>query len=174
MLETGSLLDGKYRILSEIGRGGMSIVYLAINESANKTWAVKEIRKDKKDDGSFAAKRLIAETEMLKKLRHTNLPAVVDVIDQEDTLVIVMDYIEGNSLQDLLEDEGAQPPEKVIDWAVQLCDVLGYLHRRYPPIIYRDLKPSNVMLRPDGQVTLIDFGTAREYSYAGNEDTTWL
>ena len=174
MLETGSLLDGKYRILSEIGRGGMSIVYLAINESANKTWAVKEIRKDKKDDGSFAAKRLIAETEMLKKLRHTNLPAVVDVIDREDTLVIVMDYIEGNSLQDLLEDEGAQPPEKVIDWAVQLCDVLGYLHGRYPPIIYRDLKPSNVMLRPDGQVTLIDFGTAREYSYAGNEDTTWL
>ena len=59
MLETGSLLDGKYRILSEIGRGGMSIVYLAINESANKTWAVKEIRKDKKDDGSFAAKDLL-------------------------------------------------------------------------------------------------------------------
>lgn len=174
MLETGSLLDGKYRILSEIGRGGMSIVYLAINESANKTWAVKEIRKDKKDDGSFAARRLIAETEMLKKLRHPNLPGIIDVIDLEDTLVIVMDYIEGNSLQDLLESEGAQPPEKVIDWAVQLCDVLSYLHGRHPPIIYRDLKPSNVMLRPDGQVTLIDFGTAREYSYAGNEDTTWL
>ena len=156
MLETGSLLDGKYRILSEIGRGGMSIVYLAINESANKTWAVKEIRKDKKDDGSFAAKRLIAETEMLKKLRHTNLPAVVDVIDREDTLVIVMDYIEGNSLQDLLEDEGAQPPEKVIDWAVQLCDVPGYLHGRYPPII-QGSETLQCHARPDGQVTLIDF-----------------
>ena len=174
MLETGSLLDGKYRILSEIGRGGMSTVYLAINERANKTWAVKEIRKDKKDDGTFAARGLIAETEMLKKLRHPNLPGIVDVIDQEDTLVIVMDYIEGNSLLDLLEREGAQPQEKVIDWAVQLCDVLAYLHSRYPPIIYRDLKPSNVMLRPDGQITLIDFGAAREYNYDGKEDTTWL
>lgn len=174
MLETGSLLDGKYKILNVIGRGGMSVVYLAINERANKTWAVKEVRKDGSCGPEVFRQGLIAETEMLKKLDHPNLPSVVDVIDQEDSFIIVMDYIEGKSLLDLIEESGPQPAERVVGWALQLCDVLGYLHSRQPPIIYRDLKPSNVMLRPGGQLALIDFGTAREYKYSGEEDTAWL
>ncbi|MDO5476288.1 MAG: serine/threonine-protein kinase [Eubacteriales bacterium] len=174
MLEVGSLLDGKYKILNEIGRGGMSVVYLALNERANKTWAVKEVRKDGGNDTTVVSQGLVAETEMLKKLDHPNLPSIIDVIDKDDSFIIVMDYIEGNSLQHLLEVEGPQHPEKVIEWAKQLCDVLGYLHSRRPPIIYRDMKPANVMLRPEGDVTLIDFGTAREYKDTRNEDTTWL
>ena len=174
MLEVGSVLDGKYKILNEIGHGGMSVVYLALNERANKTWAVKEVRKDGGNDTTVVSQGLVAETEMLKKLDHPNLPSIIDVIDKDDSFIIVMDYIEGNSLQALLDAEGPQHPEKVIEWAKQLCDVLGYLHSRRPPIIYRDMKPANVMLRPSGDVTLIDFGTAREYKDTRNEDTTWL
>ncbi|MBQ6376531.1 MAG: protein kinase [Lachnospiraceae bacterium] len=174
MLEVGTLLDGKYKILNEIGHGGMSVVYLALNERANKTWAVKEVRKDGGNDDEVVSQGLVAETEMLKKLSHPNLPAIIDVIDREDSFIIVMDYIEGRSLQDVLNHSGPQDPDTVVEWAKQLCDVLGYLHSRKPPIIYRDMKPANVMLRPSGQVALIDFGTAREYKMTSQGDTTWL
>ncbi len=163
MLQIGSLLDNKYKILKEIGRGGMSVVYLAINERANKTWAVKEVRKSGVVDFEAVRQGLVVETDMLKKLRHPNLPSIIDVLYLEDSFVIVMDYIEGCSLQKILKTQGVQSEEKVIGWARQLCDVLGYLHGQNPPIIYRDMKPSNVMLKPDGNVMLIDFGTAREY-----------
>lgn len=174
MLEIGSLVDGKYKILSVIGKGGMSVVYMAINEKANKTWAVKEIRKDGVLNFEAVKQGLVAETEMLKKLDHPNLPSIIDVIEDDETLIIVMDYIEGNSLNKTLEEYGAQPQEHVIEWAKQLCDVLGYLHSRVPPIIYRDLKPSNIMLKPDGNLSLIDFGTAREFKERNLEDTTCL
>lgn len=174
MLEIGSLVDGKYKILSEIGHGGMSVVYMAINEKANKTWAIKEVRKDGVLDFEAVRQGLIVETDMLKKLKHPNLPSIVDVIDDQDTFIIVMDYIEGNPLSDALAEYGAQPQENVIEWAKQLCDVLGYLHSRMPAIIYRDMKPSNVMLKPDGNLMLIDFGTAREYKEKNLADTTCL
>lgn len=174
MLEIGSLVDGKYKILSEIGHGGMSVVYMAINEKANKTWAVKEVRKDGVLDFEAVKQGLIVETDMLKKLKHPNLPSIIDVIEDDATFLIVMDYIEGNPLSKALEEYGAQPQEYVIEWAKQLCDVLGYLHSRVPPIIYRDMKPSNIMLKPDGNLTLIDFGTAREFKEKNLADTTCL
>lgn len=174
MLEVGSLVDGKYKILSEIGHGGMSVVYMAINEKANKTWAIKEVRKDGVLDFEAVRQGLIVETDMLKKLKHPNLPSIVDVIDSDDTFLIVMDYIEGNALSVSLQEYGAQPQEDVIEWARQLCDVLGYLHSRDPAIIYRDMKPANIMLKPDGNLTLIDFGTAREYKARHLGDTTCL
>lgn len=163
MLEIGSVLDGKYKILSEIGHGGMSVVYMALNEKANKTWAVKEIRKDGKLDFNVVKQGLVAEIETLKRLKHPNLPSIVDVIEDEDSFIIVMDYIEGKSLDNTLLEHGAQPQENVIEWAEQLCDVLQYLHSCNPPIIYRDMKPANIMLKPDGNITLIDFGTAKTY-----------
>lgn len=174
MLKIGSVLDGKYKILSEIGRGGMSIVYLAMNEKANKPWAVKEVRKDGVKDFEVVHQGLIAETEILKRLNHPNLPSIVDVIDQDDTFLIVMDYIEGKSLDYKLKKEGAQPQERVVEWAKQICDVLGYLHSCNPPIIYRDLKPANIMLQPNGQIMIIDFGTAREYKESSVDDTRHL
>ncbi len=174
MLEIGSLVDGKYKILSEIGHGGMSVVYMAINEKANKTWAIKEVRKDGVLDFEAVRQGLIVETDLLKKLRHPNLPSIIDVIENSENFLIVMDYIEGNSLETALKEYGAQPQEDVIEWALQLCDVLGYLHSREPAIIYRDMKPANVMLKPDGTVMLIDFGTAREYKARNVADTTCL
>lgn len=174
MLEIGSLVDGKYKILNKVGQGGMSVVYLAMNEKANKQWAIKEVRKDGIKDFEVVKQSLVAETDMLKKLNHPNLPSIIDVIEDDDRFLIVMDYIQGNSLSKALEEYGAQPQEQVIQWAKQLSDVLGYLHSRVPPIIYRDMKPANIMLKPDGNVTLIDFGTAREFKEKNLADTTCL
>ena len=174
MLEIGSLVDGKYKILNKVGQGGMSVVYLAMNEKANKQWAVKEVRKDGIKDFEVVKQGLVAETDILKKLSHPNLPSIIDVIDTDESFIIIMDYIQGNSLNKALEEFGAQPQENVIAWAKQLTDVLGYLHSRTPAIIYRDMKPANIMLKPDGNVTLIDFGTAREYKEKNLADTTCL
>ena len=120
MLEIGSLVDGKYKILSEIGHGGMSVVYMAINEKANKTWAVKEVRKDGKMDFNTVRQGLMAEIKTLKNLKHPNLPSIVDVIEDEDSFIIVMDYIEGRSLDKIIEENGAQPESFVVEWAKQL------------------------------------------------------
>ena len=176
MLEIGSLIDGKYKILSVVGHGGMSVVYLAINERANKTWAVKEVRKDGVSDFEVVKQGLIVETEMLKSFDHPHLPSIIDVIDTQDSFIIVMDYIQGRSLEQVLKssDNAPQKKEDVMEWAKQLCDVLGYLHTREKPIIYRDMKPANVMLKPDGNVMLIDFGTAREFKSRSVADTTCL
>ncbi len=174
MLQIGSLVDGKYKILSKVGQGGMSVVYMAINEKANKTWAVKEVRKDGVLDFESVKQGLVAETDILKKLSHPNLPSIIDVIDTDDSFIIIMDYVQGNSLNKALDEYGAQQQELVIEWAKQLCDVLGYLHSRQPAIIYRDMKPANIMLKPDGNVTLIDFGTAREFKEKNLADTTCL
>ena len=116
MLEIGSVIEGKYKILDVIGKGGMSTVYLALNERANKPWAVKEVRK--KDYDSFQVDK--KEIQMMRKLRHPHLPSIIDVIEGDGTLLIVMDYIEGRSLEDILSEYGRQPQEMVIGWAKQL------------------------------------------------------
>lgn len=170
MLEIGSVIAGKYKILNVIGRGGMSIVYLAMNEKVNKPWAVKEVIKN--DDYDY--KLELQEIEMMKKLKHPHLPSIVDVIEKDDSLLIVMDYIEGQTLETIFEEIGAQSQEIVLDWGKQLCDVLDYLHTRKPAVIYRDIKPGNVILKPDGNLVLIDFGAAREYKPEKIKDTISL
>ncbi|WP_455194236.1 serine/threonine protein kinase [Eubacterium ramulus] len=175
MAEIGSVIDGKYEILRKIGQGGMSVVYLAMDTHLNKQWAVKEIRKkgNGKDD-VVIVNSLLAEANMMKKLDHPSLPRIVDIIDNGETIFVVMDYIEGESLDKILLEYGAQPEELVIAWAKQLCDVLSYLHSQKPPIIYRDMKPANIMLKPEGNIKIIDFGIAREYKEQSLADTTVL
>lgn len=175
MTEIGTVIDGKYEILKEIGKGGMSVVYLAMDKHLNKQWAVKEIRKQgggKNDD--IVVNSLLAEANMMKRLDHPALPRIVDIIDNGVTIYIVMDYIEGESLDKILAAEGIQSEEMVIGWAKQLCDALSYLHSQKPPIIYRDMKPANVMLKPEGNIKIIDFGIAREYKEQNLADTTVL
>ena len=175
MTEIGTIIDGKYEILKEIGRGGMSIVYLAMDKRLNKQWAVKEIRK--KGSGKneeIVVNSLLAEANMMKRLDHPSLPRIVDIIDNGVTIYVVMDYIEGESLDKILNEYGAQPEEMVVNWAKQLCDALSYLHSQKPPIIYRDMKPANVMLKPEGNIKIIDFGIAREYKEQNLADTTVL
>ena len=105
MLTIGSVIGGKYKILNKIGQGGMSVVYLAMNEKANKQWAIKEIRKDGVKDFQVVKQSLIVETDLLKKLDHPNLPSIVDIIEDDNTFLIVMDYVEGRSLEKELEEE---------------------------------------------------------------------
>lgn len=174
MIEIGSVIDGKYKILSVIGQGGMSTVYLAINAKANKPWAIKEVRKDGFQNYDIVTQSLTVEIDLLKKLRHPHLPSIIDIIDRDDNFLIVMDYVEGMTLEKIMMENGAQAQKDVIEWSIQLCDVLQYLHSREPSIIYRDMKPSNIMLNYDGKVMLIDFGTAREYKERAIGDTTCL
>lgn len=150
------------------------MVYLVMDTHLNKNWALKEVRKDGIKDYEVVKQGLIVETNMLKKLSHHSLPRIVDIIDQEGVFYVVMDFIEGQPLSEVLLEYGAQPQDIVVEWAKQLCDVLNYLHTRNPPIIYRDMKPANVMLKPEGNITLIDFGIAREFKEQNLADTTCL
>lgn len=174
MTEKGTILDGKYEILKEIGRGGMSVVYVAMDLRLNKQWAIKEIKDDGSKDTQTLLKGLEREANILKKVDHPVLPRIVDIIQKDQKVYVVMDYVEGRPLSEVLKEQGAQPQEQVIEWAKQLSSALDYLHSMDPPIIYRDMKPSNVMLKPDGNVKLIDFGTAKEYKIENNADTTAL
>ena len=174
MTKEGTVLDGKYEILKEIGRGGMSIVYLARDNRLNKQWAVKEIKNDGSKSTQTLLKGLEREANILKNVDHPVLPRIVDIINSRGTIYVVMDFIEGTNLGDILKQEGAQSQEDVIEWGRELASALDYLHSMNPPIIYRDMKPANVMLKPEGGVKLIDFGTAKEYTIESNADTTAL
>lgn len=175
MAVIGTYIDDKYEILKEIGHGGMSVVYLAMDKRLNKQWAIKELQKKARDaNNEIVIQSAIAEANMIKKLDHPALPRIVDIIDEQDVIYVVMDYIEGETLDYVVNQYGAQSQEQVIDWAKQLCQVLHYLHTRTPPIIYRDMKPANVMLKPDGNLKVIDFGIAREYKSSNLQDTICL
>lgn len=174
MLEIGAVLDGRYKILDQIGKGGMSVVYMARDEKLSQSCAVKEVRKDGVKDFEVVKQGLVAETNILKKLRHPGLPEIKDIIDTNDSFVIVMELVDGRSMDKVLDEKGALPEQYVVEWAKQICDVFQYLHTRTPAIIYRDMKPSNIMLKPDGSICIIDFGTAREFKEHNVKDTTTL
>lgn len=175
MVAIGSVIDEKYEILKLIGQGGMSKVYLAMDKRLNKQWAVKEIQKRARNKhNEVVIQSAIAEANMIKNLDHPSLPRIVDIIDSGNVIYVIMDYIEGEPLSQIIEEYGAQPQEIVIEWAKQLCEVLDYLHTCNPPIIYRDMKPANVMLKSDGNIKLIDFGIAREYKEKNLADTVSL
>lgn len=177
----GFVLDRKYEIIQYIGHGGMSIVYRASDRRLNKTWAVKEFRKtgEQMKDEVFR-KSLLKEANLMKGLDHRALPRIVDIIEADDTIFIVMDFIEGEDLKALMKRQGhPMSQEDVIDWGIQLCDVLNYLHtpdpkKGKPQIVYRDMKPENVMLKDDGSVCLIDFGIAKQFDVTKEGDTTIL
>lgn len=175
MAQIGTVIDGKYHILKEIGRGGMSTVYLAMDNRLNKTWTVKEIRNTnstRKDQ--FIIQSLVVEANLMKRLDHPAIPRIVDIIDTGSTLYVIMDYIEGVSLEEIIRNDGPQQEDSVIDWCKQVCEALLYLHNQKPPIIYRDVKPANIILKPDGIIKIIDFGIAREFKQDWNSDTTVL
>lgn len=181
MAEIGQIIDGKYEILTIIGKGGMSKVYLARDQRLNKQWAVKEIQKNARDENDEAVSQsAIAEANMIKSLDHPYIVRITDIIELENVIYIVEDFVEGQTLGEILAKEGPQPQERVIKWAIQLCEALEYLHTREHPIIYRDMKPANVMLRTEGdswendKIKIIDFGIARTYKEDNIEDTKSL
>lgn len=170
-----SVIDDKYEVLKMIGKGGMSKVYLAMDQRLNKQWAVKEVIKNTRDpNGIVVIQSAIAEANLMKRLDHPSLPRIVDILENNELIYVIMDYVEGESLDKVLAEYGAQPQELVIEWAKQLCEVMEYLHSCDPPIIYRDLKPANIVLHPSGNIRLLDFGIAREYKHQNAADTVNL
>lgn len=162
--QIGSTIDRKYEVIALIGEGGMSKVWLARDERLRKLWAIKEIRPNEHGvRGELIRQALIDEADFLKRLDHPAIPRVVDVLDTGRTTYVVMDYVDGVSLAQMLrENERPFAQEQVVRWGIELCDVLSYLHNRTPPVVYRDMKPANVILREDGSVRLVDFGIATE------------
>ena len=159
-----------YEIKSIIGKGGMSTVYLAEHKRLHTRWAMKEVRKHQGTRFDF-----LAESNILKRLQHPMLPRIVDIFEDRDCIYIVEDFVEGITLDGLLKQQKKVDEPQGLQWLRDLCGVLTYLHGQRPhPIIYRDMKPSNIMLQPDGSLKLIDFGIAREYKQESNADTTYI
>lgn len=175
-LSPGTLLQNRYRILHKVGHGGMGAVYLVEHTSLNnKQFAVKEIREvgiSDPTDRAVAVQQFQKEAHILAQLKHLNLPQVNDFFEERGRHYLVMEYIKGETLEQILNrTTNYLPEQQVIEWAIQICDVLNYLHTQYPPIIFRDLKPSNVILNDEGVVKLIDFGIAKLFNPAKTTDT---
>ena len=165
-----NLFNGRYKTLDLIGKGGMSKVYLAESTTLGTKWAIKAV--DKKLNAQFD---LLAEPNILKKLNHPALPRIIDIEEDETNIYIIEDYIDGRSLDSRLKTEKRFDEETVINWSKQLCDVLIYLHNQKPnPIIYRDMKPANIIVTKENRVKLIDFGIAREFKIENDSDTTYM
>lgn len=172
-LRPGDVLKGKYEIQRLIGAGGMSRVFLAVDlQLLNKLWAVKEVDRRAKDPAGRPIEQSLAhEAAMLSRLSHPGIVGIADVAYTPDFIYVVMDYVEGQPLDQLVQREGPQPEADVRDWMLQVCSALSYLHGQNPPVVYRDMKPANIILRPDGYVKLVDLGVAREYKQAQAQDT---
>jgi serine/threonine protein kinase len=179
MLTSGTLLQDRYRIVRHIGGGGMGLVYLAEDvRLPGRQCAIKETSPAQlpPQDQTWAANAFRQEAQMLATLNHPGLTAVTDFFSEGGNLYLVMEYVPGQTLEQILADapNGRLPSGQALNIVRQLCDVLTYLHQRNPPVIFRDLKPSNVMLTPEGQVKLIDFGIARFFKPAQSQDTVTL
>ncbi|WP_187355441.1 serine/threonine protein kinase [Paenibacillus tengchongensis] len=172
-LSEGDLFRDRYRIIGLIGTGGMSRVYLAEDlRLPGKHWAIKESRAE-----PLLSSDVQAEAEMLITLSHPHLPRITDFFppDSEGYCYLIMDYIEGVTLEEYVKScTGPLPVQEIIRLTCALLEVLHYLHGRRPPIIYRDLKPGNVMLTKGGHLMLIDFGIARSFKQEGAGDTVKL
>ncbi len=176
LLPQNYLLSGRYLIVKRLGKGGMGAVYQASDTRiSGKLWAIKEMSDAAlldPADKQQARDAFQREAQMLALLDHVNLPKVNDFFMEGGKLYLVMDFIDGQTLQALLEARpGPFPEAQVLDWAGQLCDALDYLHRCTPPIIFRDLKPDNIMVDRSNRVTLIDFGVARLFKVGKQRDT---
>lgn len=175
MVNQGTVLYEQYEVVKLIGKGGMSAVYLANDTKNSRQCAIKIVEKVASDN-SVTVQSLAAEARMLKSLSSPYLPQIFDIHETQDTFVMVMEYIQGISLDKVLVNHGPQRVSDVILWGIQLCEVFAYLHSQNPPIIYRDMKPANVMLLASGDIQVIDFGTARtqKLGVEMNSDTVMI
>jgi serine/threonine-protein kinase len=154
-----NLLFDRFKKIRVIGQGGMGTVYLVEDMINGGFFAIKEIPIKKRD-----RKLLLREPLLLKKLDHDAIVKVEDIYETDKAIYIIMEYIEGRSLKELLLDERKAPEKNVVDWAIQICDTLEYLHTLEPhPVVYRDIKPSNIIVNKNNKIVLIDFGIACEY-----------
>jgi serine/threonine protein kinase len=156
-VETGTTLKNRYKILEQLGTGGMGEVYLAEDQTLANKVAVKANH----NMNANSAAQFIREARLLASLKHPNLPRVIDYFTENDTQYLVMDYIPGEDLRTLVEKKRKFNTEQILKWAEQLGNAITYLHTQNPPIFHRDIKPTNIKLMPNGEVVLVDFGIAK-------------
>lgn len=162
-LNTGQILNSRYRIVKLLGQGGFGAVYKAWDLNFNLPCAVKE----NLDTTAPAQRQFEREARLLRTLHHSNLPQVIDhFILPGQGQYLVMDFIEGEDLQSMIDHRGALPEAQVLTWVAEVCDALAYMHSQNPPIIHRDIKPANIKITPQGQATLVDFGIAKVFDAA--------
>lgn len=176
MLNNGSILQQRYKIVKILGHGGMGAVYLAEDQRLPTKWAIKEMKKEglSEEEREEAVELFQTEARLLSELRHRNLPRIVDFFEQEAQLYLVMDLVEGQTLEDKMKEDGPLSVSFALELCLQISDVLDYLHTRDNPIVFRDFKPGNVMLTPNNEVKLIDFGIARVFKKDASTDTKAL
>jgi outer membrane protein assembly factor BamB/predicted Ser/Thr protein kinase len=176
ILPKGAILQSRYEILKVLGLGGMGAVYQARDlrfTGVARLCAVKEMTSTTPDPHvrRLAIQNFEREANILASLNHPAIPKIFDYFSEGIRSYLVLEYIDGEDLEALMGDsEQLLPVDQVIDWAIQICDVLSYLHNQEPPIVFRDMKPSNIMLRPPNHIVLIDFGIARVFE-AGQKGT---
>lgn len=176
ILPKGAILQDRYEILKVLGLGGMGAVYHARDlrfTGVARLCALKEMTFTTPDPQvrRLAIQNFEREANILASLNHPAIPKIYDYFTEGIRSYLVLEYIDGEDLEALMGDtEQMLPEERVVDWAIQICDVLSYLHSQEPPIVFRDMKPSNIMLRPPNHIVLIDFGIARVFE-AGQKGT---
>ncbi|MBV9689613.1 MAG: tetratricopeptide repeat protein [Ktedonobacteraceae bacterium] len=178
-LPDNTMLKGRYQLEKRIGQGGMGAVYKAADTLFdNRPVAIKEMSRAGLSPAlvTEAEEAFEREARLLAGLLHPNLPRIYDHFAEDERSYLIMDFIKGQTIEEYLEKSGTSPValEQVLDWGEQLCDVLSYLHNHQPPIIFRDLKPSNVMIDESGHIFLIDFGIARIFKPGQLHDTVAL
>src|SRR5947209_6289630 len=153
-------------VLAELDR------LLHSGNSLRRTAKYKLTEQDFPLSGGVHTDRFLREALLLARLQHSSLPLLYDYFIEDGYWYLVMDYIPGPTLSAYMHKHAPLPPLEALNYAIQLCDVLDYLHRQRPPVVFRDLKPSNILLSPDGRVMLVDFGIARYFKEGQNNDTT--
>ncbi len=166
-----TVLQGRYEILGVQGVGGMGAVYRARDlrfAAVNKIVAVKEMINTAPDPRlrRISIQNFEREANILASVSHPAIPKIFDYFSEGNRSYLVMEFIEGQNLEQVLEERKQPfPPEQVVEWGLQICDVLAALHNHQPPVIFRDMKPGNLILRPDGRLMLIDFGIAKVFEH---------
>ncbi|MEQ8188188.1 MAG: serine/threonine-protein kinase [Candidatus Eremiobacterota bacterium] len=162
-LPVSTILQNRYKIIQLMKKGTSGFIYKAADTKLDNIFAVKELFHYGKSELNHTAERFKREANILANLSHHGLPGVIDYFVSNGRYYLVIDFIDGYNLSEILDRDGnpGLPQKEVINWAGQVLDVLDYLHNRTPPVIYRDIKPQNIMIEPDGHIVLIDFGIAR-------------
>ncbi|HEX6541027.1 MAG TPA: serine/threonine-protein kinase [Ktedonobacterales bacterium] len=173
-LSLGTIVHKRYRVDSIVGRGGLGTVYsvLDILFGKNNIYALKEMA----DQSRSARRQFEHEAQWLQALDHNHIPKVREYFEWQSRLYLVMDFVDGENLEQKLYRQGGRPlpEEQVIAWILPICDALNYLHTRRPSILHRDVKPANIIVTPAGHPVLVDLGIAKEHLPGANRTATFV
>ena len=175
MLYEKDMINNTYEIQRKIFCNNTGSMYLAYSVKLNKMFVVKEIYKSTESDSFSVKQELIADDHILRKLDHPNLPHIIDIIEYTDSVVLIMEYLQGKSLDIVLEESGPLPQETAIQWAKQICDTLRYLQEKTKRDYFGSIKLSNVFVKPDGNIAITEFFIVLNLCENSNlSDTTCL